>query len=129
MDTGVTAAPSADATAANDKSRLLAALAVGCFWIVPIIGPLVLRAFTGKRPFALHYFRLAMVIQVVFVIGVGFSAISNIWPDTSLWTGVISIPAWLWAVYGSVVCLLAALRGERRGLRPIPRSWIWAPAR
>lgn len=128
MDTGVTYArgpyPSAD-----DKARLLAALAVGCFWIVPIVGALVVRAFMGDRPFALHYFRLALVIQVVFVVGVGFSALSNLWPDSSVWTGAISIPVWIWALYGSIVCLIGALRGELRGLRPIPRSWIWAPGR
>lgn len=128
MDTGVRSAPGAD-TAADDTSRMLAALAIGCFWIVPIVGPLVVRAFVGNRPFALHYVRLALVIQVVFVLGVGFSALSNVWPDAGLWTGAISIPAWLWALYGSIVCLIAALRGELRGLRPIPRSWIWGPAR
>lgn len=125
MDTGVAGASNADPAASEDRARLLAALAVGCFWIVPVIGPLVLRPLMGGRSFALHYFRLALIIQVVLVVGVGFSAISTIWPDTSVWTGAISIPAWLWSLYGSVVCLMAALRGECRDLRPIPGSWLW----
>ena len=128
MDTGADVAPQAAVTEPDDRQRLLAAMSVGCFWIVPVIGPLILRAFMGGRPFALHYFRLALVIQMAFLVGVGFSVITSIWPETSLWAGVVSIPAWLWSLYASIVCLIAAVRGEQRSVRPIPRSWIWAPA-
>ena len=109
------------------RSRILGATAVGSFWLVPVIGPLVLRIFMGGRPFALHYFRYALIVQSVFALGFLLGGGETLLRGQAEWTSLYAIPAWLWSLYGSIVGLVAAISGERRSLRPIPTSWLWGP--
>jgi hypothetical protein len=109
------------------RSRALAAGAVGSFWILPLVSPLLLRPFMTGRPFALHYFRYALIVQGVFVLGFALSGLETLLRGQAEWSTLVALPAWLWALYGSIVGLVATLSGERRSLRPIPRSWLWAP--
>ena len=57
------------------RSRALAAGAVGSFWILPLVAPLLLRPFMTGRPFALHYFRYALIVQGVFVLALAWLAL------------------------------------------------------
>jgi hypothetical protein len=109
------------------RSRTLGAVAVGSFWLIPVIGPLVLRFFMSGRPFALHYFRYALIVQSVFALGFLLGGVETLLRGQAEWTSLYAIPAWLWALYGSIVGLVAAISGERRSLRPIPKSWLWGP--
>ncbi len=110
------------------RSRALAAGAVGSFWILPLVAPLLLRPFMKGRPFALHYFRYALIVQGVFVLGFALGGLETLLRGQAEWSTLVALPAWLWALYGSIVGLVASLSGERRSLRPIPRSWLWAPS-
>jgi hypothetical protein len=112
----------------DGRSRALAAAAVGSFWILPFLGPLLVRWFMTGRPFALHYFRYALIVQGVFVLGFALSGLDTLVTGRAEWSSLLVLPAWLWAFYGSVVGLVASLSGERRPLAPIPRSWLWAPS-
>lgn len=109
------------------RSRALAAGAVASFWILPLIAPLLLRPFMAGRPFALHYFRYALIVQGVFVLGFALGGLETLLRGQAEWSGLVAIPALLWALYGSIVGLVASLSGERRSLRPIPHNWLWAP--
>lgn len=115
------------ATRPDARSRTLSALAVGSFWLVPVVGPLVLRAFMSGRPFALHYFRYAFIVQSAFVLGFLLGGVETLLRGQAEWTALYAIPVWLWALYGSIVGLVACLSGDRRPLAPIPRTWLWAP--
>lgn len=79
------------------------------------------------RPFALYYFRYALIIQVVFVSGFVFGGVETLLRGQAEWSSLYAIPAWIWALYGSIVGLLAALSGEPRSLRPIPSNWLSRP--
>lgn len=109
------------------RSRALAACAVGSFWILPVVAPLLLRTLMSGRPFALHYFRYALIVQGVFVFGFALGGLETLLRGQAEWSSLVALPAWLWALYGSIVGLVASLSGERRSLRPIPRNWLWAP--
>jgi xanthine/uracil permease len=109
------------------RTRALSGLSVASFWVLPVIGPLVLRAFMSGRPFALHYFRYALIVQTAFVLGFVLGGLETLLRGQAEWTALYAIPVWLWSLYGSIVGLVAALSGRRRSLAPIPRAWLWAP--
>jgi hypothetical protein len=114
-------------TEPDARTRTLAALSVGSFWLLPVIGPLLLRAFMSGRPFALHYFRYALVVQTAFALGFLLGGVETLLRGQAEWTSLYAVPVWLWSLYGSIVGLVAALSGRRRSLAPIPRTWLWAP--
>lgn len=109
------------------RSRTLAAVAVGSFWFVPLVGPVVARAFMRGSPFALFWFRYAFVVQGVVVLAFALAGLETLLRGRAEWTSLVVLPVVLWAVYGSIVGLVAVLDGRRRALRPIPRHLLWAP--
>lgn len=112
----------------DGRSKTLAALAVGSFWLVPVLGPLLLRPLMSGRPFSLHFFRYALVVQGAFLLGFAVAGLETLVRGQAEWSTLVALPVWGWALYGSIAGLVAALNGERRGLRPIPREWLWAPS-
>lgn len=111
----------------DGRERTLAAVSVGSFWFVPLVGPVVARAFMRGSPFALFWFRYAFVVQGAVVLAFALAGLEMLLRGRAEWTSLVALPVVLWAVYGSIVGLVAVLAGRRRPLSPIPQSWLWAP--
>jgi hypothetical protein len=104
------------------------AFAVACagsMWPAPIIGPLVLRLFLRDRPFSLHWFRLSLLVQLVyvglFVLGF-YLSVSKILPGTI--TTFVVMAAYLWGLYTSIFSLVKILRGKAETIPPVPPSLL-----
>jgi hypothetical protein len=97
----------------------------GCMWLAPIIGPLFLRLFLRDRPFALHWFRLSLIVQLVyaglFLMGF-YLSVSGILPGTI--TTAVVLLAYGWALYTSIYSLVKILRGRVETIPPVPASLL-----
>jgi hypothetical protein len=97
----------------------------GCMWLAPILGPLVLRLFLRDRPFALHWFRVSLIVQLVYVglflLGY-YLSVSGIAPATI--TSFVVLGAYIWALYTSIFSLVKILRGKAETIPPVPASLL-----
>lgn len=108
------------------RETMLATLFVASFWVLPLLGPVLLRVLGRPRAFALHYFRYALIIQGAFVAAFLFGGVEVLLRGQVEWTSLIVLPVTVWALYGSVVALIAIAGGDRRHLWPVPPRWLWA---
>jgi len=97
----------------------------GSMWPAPIIGPLVLRLFLRDRPFALHWFRLSLLVQLVyvglFVLGAFLTRVPSL-PATI--TTAVQLVGYAWALYTSIYSLLKIMRGKVETIPPVPASLL-----
>lgn len=97
----------------------------GCMWPAPVIGPLFLRLFLRDRPFALHWFRLSLLVQLVyaglFLLGF-YLSVSRILPDTII--AAVVFAAYAWGLYTSIFSLVKILRGKVETIPPVPLSLL-----
>ena len=97
----------------------------GCMWPAPIVGPLFLRLFLRDRPFAVPWFRLSLLVQLVyvglFVLGF-YLSVSKLLPDTLI--SVVVLAAYAWGLYTSIFSLVKILRGKVETVPPVPLSLL-----
>lgn len=97
----------------------------GSMWPAPIIGPLLLRLFMRDRPFAQHWFRVSLIVQLVyvglFVLGL-FLTQSQIVPATIVTFVVLG--AYVWGLYTSIFSLVKILRRKADTVPPVPLSLV-----
>jgi hypothetical protein len=119
------AAPEDRLTHPTGGDTAFAIACAGSMWPAPIIGPLVLRLFLRDRPFALHWFRLSLIVQLVymglFVLGAFLTRVPSI-PSTI--TAVVALGAYAWGLYSSIFSLVKILRGKVETIPPVPASLL-----
>jgi hypothetical protein len=119
-------APTEDRLADPTGGDIAFAIAcAGCMWPAPIIGPLLLRLFMRDRPFAQHWFRVSLIVQLVyvglFVLGL-FLTQSGIVPATIVTFVVLG--AYAWGLYTSIYSLVKILRRSTGTVPPVPLSLV-----
>lgn len=96
----------------------------GSMWVLPVIGPLLLRLFCRERPFALHWARVSVILQLVYVGLFLFGLFVTTQPNLRPVLGFISLLAWVWALYASILSLVKIVRRRVETVYPVPGSLV-----
>ncbi len=109
------------------SDQAFAIACAGSLWLLPVIGPLVLRLFLRDRPFAQHWSRVSLYVQLVYVGLFVMGLFVATQPNLSPILGWIGFAAWVWGLYASIMSMLKILRRRVETVYPVPFSLVSRP--
>ncbi len=107
--------------------QAFAIAAAGSLWVLPVIGPLLIRLFARERPFAQHWARVSLYLQLVYVGLFVMGAFIATQPNLKPVLGWIGLAGWVFGLYASVMSLVKILRRRVESVYPVPLSLVSRP--